>query len=210
MRAGERASYNGYQVCLFPMDMINITQTSSPSSLSHCCGHPCDYIGTTPIYPIYAPCDCHLIYSDGSAQGNNRIYASNSAVWTPSGLSQVTFMFTHDDNPPLQQSFTQGSLIAHTGSTPSQLVTGDHCHMDQSLRYNAQLVSYGVYCAFGNLCYALQDSAYPYDVFYLSGSERVYDTKGYTFQIWRGSPITYGNFKWWMSRYILNKRKGKI
>lgn len=215
MRQGERASYGGYEVCLFPMDYLYITQTSGPSSLSHCCGNPCDYVGTYWVYPIYAPFSCHLTYSDNV--GNTRAYTSNAPVWTPSGLTYVTVSFTHDANPPVVQGFTQGDLIAHTGMAGQ--ATGDHVHIDQSLQGNARLVSYGVVCAYGNLCYALQGSTAPNNVFYLSGSETIAQTYGYNFKKWDGSvdpppippeppePPTPNRFKWWIAKRILERRK---
>lgn len=203
MRSGERVSYNGYQVCLFPLDYLYCTQTSSPTSFSHCCGHPSDWIGTYANYPIYAPCDCHLVYSDNV--GNTRAYTSDNKVWTPLGLTYVTFAFTHDDNPPSATSFRQGDLIAHTGV--SGFATGDHTHIDQSNIDNAQLVSYGITCSGGNACYALQDSQQPYDIFYLSGTEDVVQTLGLKFETWNDSPITTSNFKWWMAKRMLDKRK---
>ena len=201
MRAGETASKNGYQVCLFPLDYLYCTQTSSPTSFSHCCGHPCDWIGTTGTYPIYAPCDCHLVYSDNA--GNTRAYSSDNMVWTPMGLTYVTFSFTHDNNPPTQTSFRQGELIGHTGT--AGFVTGDHTHIDQSNMNNAQLVPYGITCSGGNACYALSNSQYAYDIFYLSGSETIVQTLGMTFQTWQGGG---GNgFQWWYAKKILERRK---
>lgn len=184
MHAGQKISYNGSQVCLFPLDYMYCTQTSSPSSFSHCCGHPADWIGSYDAYPVYAPFDCHLVYQDSS--GNSRAYSSDAPVWTPQGLQYVTVMFTHDNNPPSATSFSQGDLIAHTGT--AGFVTGDHCHMDQSNIDGAQLVSYGIYCSGGNLCYALQGSQEPYDIFYLSGAETVVQTQGMTFQAWTQPP----------------------
>ena len=58
MRAGERCSYDGYEVCLFPLDYLNCTQVWSPSSFSHCCGKPTDWVGTSAHYPYYAPFSC--------------------------------------------------------------------------------------------------------------------------------------------------------
>lgn len=184
MRAGETLSYHGYQVCLFPMDYMYITQVSGPGSYSHCCGHPADYIGTYDDYPIYAPCDCHLVYSD--SVGNTRAYTSDNPVWTPQGLQYVTFSFTHDENPPAATSFSQGDLIAHTGTAGQ--VTGDHSHIDQSNIANAQLVYYGITCAYGNPCYALEDSQEPYEIFYLSGAETIVQTQGMTFEAWTQPP----------------------
>lgn len=206
MIAGQKISYQGYQVCLFPLNYLYCTQTSSPTSFSHCCGHPADWIGTSSRYPIYAPCDCHLVYSDNV--GNTRAYTSDREVWTPQGLQYVTFSFTHDDIPPLATSFQQGDEIAHTGV--SGFATGDHTHIDQSNIANAQLVSYGVTCSGGNQCYALQDSQYPYDIFYLSGDETIVETLGMEFETWNEEPEppTPDGFRWWMAKHLLDRRKG--
>lgn len=184
MQAGETLSYQGYEVCLFPMDYVNCTQVSGPGSYSHCCGHPADWIGQTVEYPIYAPFSCHLVYSDNV--GNTRAYSSDDKVWTPLGLTYVTVSFTHDDYPPAATSFDQGDMIAHTGM--AGYVTGDHTHIDQSDINGAQLISYGIYCQMGNLCYALDGSQQPYDIFYFSGNEIVVDTMGMTFQTWSQPP----------------------
>lgn len=197
MIAGEKMKYKGKQVALFPMDYINITQVSGPSSLSHCCGHPCDYVGTTSNYPIYAPFDCHLVYSDNV--GNTRAYSSNDKVWTPQGLTYVTVSFTHDNYPPTQTTFLQGDVIARTGT--AGMVTGDHAHIDQSNIDNAQLVSYGITCAYGNLCYALQNSQEVNDIFFITGKEIIVNTQGIEFEVFKK------RFPWWMAKKVIERRK---
>ena len=178
MLPGQTASYNGYQYCLFPLDIINCTQVSGPSSLSHCCGHPADYVGSYNNYPYYAPCDCTRIWTYPSS--GESIYTSDNPVWTPSGLTYVSFLFAHDDNIPAATHFNQGDLIGHTGTTGFAL--GDHVHLDQSLVQNDSLVNYGITCAGGNVCWALGHSAYPYDVFYITGDETIINTQGMTFE----------------------------
>ena len=202
MQAGERVSYQGSQVCLFPMDYVYCTQVSGPDSLSHCCGHPADWIGPSGGYPIYAPCDCHLVYSD--SVGNTRAYSSDAPVWTPQGLQYVTFSFTHDDNTPAATSFSQGDLIAHTGT--AGYVTGDHTHIDQSNQDDAQLVSYGIYCAYGNLCYALAGSQPPEDIFYLSGSETFVTDLGQNIPTW-GYPPEKKTAPLYAILFLAKKRK---
>lgn len=178
---------DGHEVCLFPMDMLYITQLSGPSSLSHCCGHPIDIVGNTAQYPLYAPFSCHLVWS--WPDGNERSYTSDNPVWyaTPNGdgwtLGYVTVCFTHQNNPPTKTSFKQGEVIAHTGTAGN--VTGDHCHLDQSTLPNVGNVSYGVTCAYGNLCYALDGSTDPTKIYFINDTN-VVQTLGLNFASWEG------------------------
>lgn len=188
MKAGQTlVASDGHEVCLFPMDMLYITQLSGPSSLSHCCGHPIDIVGNTPQYPLYAPFSCHLVWS--WPDGNERSYTSDDMVWyaTPNGdgwtLGYVTVCFTHQNNPPTQTSFKQGELIAHTGTAGN--VTGDHCHLDQSTLPNVGNVSFGVTCAYGNLCYALDGSTDPTKIYFINDTN-VVQTLGLNFASWEG------------------------
>lgn len=194
MKPNEKLSYKGYQVCLFPMETMYITQWSSPDASSHCCGHPFDCaVREHTDVPLYAPCDCHLIYSDGPQNGNTRIYTSNKKVWTPSGLRQVTFSFTHDNNPPTKTTFKQGELIAHTGV--AGMVTGDHSHIDQTFTVNGTLISYGVTCTFGNLCYALNGSVLP-TLFWYVNNTVIANDMGHTFSTFKKGKPSYSSLEW--------------
>ena len=188
VKAGQTlVASDGHEVCLFPMDMLYITQLSGPSSLSHCCGHPIDIVGNSAEYPLYAPFSCHLVWS--WPDGNERSYTSDDMVWyaAPNGdgwtLGYVTVCFTHQNNPPTKTSFKQGEVIAHTGTSGN--VTGDHCHLDQSTLPNVGNVSFGVTCAYGNLCYALQGSTDPTKIYFINDTN-VVQTLGLNFSTWEG------------------------
>lgn len=170
MKSGQKLEKDGKQVCLFPMEIMNITQWSSPSEYSHCCGHPFDNaISGQVSVPVYAPFDCHLINTYSS--GNTRVFQSDNEVWTPSGLKTVVVSFTHDHNPPSESNYKQGDLIYHTGT--AGMATGDHVHIDQSFTIGAGLVSYGIVCSYGNECYALSGSELPTNVFYVNDTNIV-------------------------------------
>ena len=188
MQAGQKlVASDGHEVCLFPMDMLNVTQLSGPSSPSHCCGHPIDIVGSHSEYPLYAPFSCHLVWS--WPDGNERSYTSDNPVWyaTPNGsgwtLGYVTVCFTHQNTPPTQTSFAQGDLIAHTGV--AGMVTGDHCHLDQSTLPNVGNVSYGITCSWGNLCYALEGSTDPTQIFFINDTTIV-NSMGLQFSMYEG------------------------
>ena len=170
MKSGQKLVHDGHEVCLFPMETMNITQWSSPSSYSHCCGHPFDNaISGQVSVPVYAPFSCHLVHTYPS--GNTRVYQSDNEVWTPSGLKTVVVSFTHDPNPPTETRYKQGDLIYHTGT--AGMATGDHVHIDQSFTIGAGLVSYGIVCSYGNECYALSGSELPNNVFYVNDTNIV-------------------------------------
>lgn len=170
MKSGQKLEKDGHEVCLFPMETMNITQWSSPSEYSHCCGHPFDNAISGQVrVSVYAPFSCHLIHTYPS--GNTRVYQSDNEVWTPSGLKTVVVSFTHDPNPPTETRYKQGDLIYHTGT--AGMATGDHVHIDQSFTIGAGLVSYGIVCSYGNECYALSGSELPNNIFYVNDTNIV-------------------------------------
>lgn len=200
MKANEKYTYKGYQVCLFPMTFLNVTQWSSSTDPSHCCGHPADYAGDGTKYPIYAPCDCTLCYSDNV--GNTRGYTSTKKVWTPSGLRYVSFSFTHDDTPPSKTSFKQGELIAHTGTAGD--ASGDHSHIDQSFKQNANLVYSGIKCSHGNDCWYLDGSVDPTSFWYVNDTE-IQNTEGHTFQTFKKGKPSGDTLNWIITNTSLNE-----
>lgn len=183
MKAGQTLKKDGRQVLLWPLPICNITQTSGANSASHCCGKPVDAVGSGATAPLYAPCDCHLVYSDGYATGNTRAFTSDAPVITPAGVRTVTFSFTHANNPPTKTKYKQGELIYYTGT--AGFVAGDHVHIDQSKNANAGLVYYGVTCAWGNACYALSGSDDPTKFWYMNGTD-IRSTGGLKFQTFTG------------------------
>lgn len=187
MQAGQTLTGDGgLQVCLFPLPVLNVTQTSSPGSFSHCCGHPFDCVGNTTSANYYAPCDMRLIYAGPSANGMPRIWQSQQKVITPGGVGYVCIEFGHDNNPPYStvgSTVKQGKLIGHTGT--AGMVTGDHVHIDQAHGTGKTLVDYGIVCSGGNECWALDDSVQPTDIFYINDTT-IINSMGLSFQTYDG------------------------
>lgn len=181
MQAGERLSYRGYEVCLFPLDYLYCTQVSGPGSYSHCCGTATDWIGSYEEYPVYAPFSCSEIYRDDSTIA----YINDAPVWTPDGLQQhVIVSFTHENTQPTQTHFNQGDVIAHTGVRGGAL--GDHTHIDQAFDSERALIDSGITCQYGNRCYYIRNGITPPHCYYLSGNETIVQTLGQTFETWSG------------------------
>ena len=139
---------SGRQVALFPLDVLHVTQ-GIDGSYSHQGSNAMDFVGTSPLYPMYAPCDLISVWKITG----HIAYTSLAPVDFVDGTSDyLTIMFVHDDDVyNLGRVVRQGEPIAKTGTTGN--VTGDHIHIEvkrgswQGLIQN----SYGVYQMPNNL-----------------------------------------------------------
>lgn len=183
MQANQRL-YNrdGYQVMLFPMEYMNISQGEG-GSLSH--NLAMDFLGWNAdgrVYdcPYYAPCSCTSLIAWGTS--DNRTYQSIGQVDTPNGLKIVTFCFNHDENPPaVGTTFQQGDLIGHSGTAGG---VGDHMHFN---------TAYGVYDGYvpvtGTQYYELKNSSHIYETCYTNGTT-IIDGNFYNWLVFQGGSPT--------------------
>lgn len=193
---------DGNQVMLFPLDVMNITQWHGSGTYSHYCGCEFDTVGTTTQYPVYAPCDCHVIYKyDTYASGYTRLYTNDKKVVTPNGVydvGTVVFGFTHRDSVLDQESFKQGEHIYNTGTSGS--AQGDHVHIDQSFTANAQLVP----CSVSGMSWYINGSVEPYLFWYVNDT----DIKNDWGQDWKtfegGSPTPTPEYEYIKHYFIMD------
>lgn len=190
MKQGQKlTTKDGYQVLLYPLPVLNITQTSSPSSLSHCCGNPFDAVGQTAGAVLYAPADCELYYENSNSLGHSCSFCTTKIVQGASGKGRYCFQFTHGRLLGNGKTYKQGDPIYTTGTLG--MVTGDHVHVDQAKGVNVPMISSGKICSYGNTCYMLQNSMKANDVFYINGTT-IINSAGLDFKTFQGGNATEG------------------
>lgn len=208
MEAYERmVGSDGKEVMLFPLPYMYISQGEN-ESYSHAGILAIDFLGWNQsgrVYnaPMYAPCSCTCVATI-DANNNGRIFQSTDVVHTPSGLTYVTFMCFHDNNPiaSVGSRFTQGDIFAHTGT--AGYVTGDHTHFNTAL---------GQYAGWENVPPdnngELVNSSHIYDTCYVNDTVLVEDYN-YSWHEYSGgitpSDRTKGNFPWVIYANKLRKR----
>lgn len=121
---------DGYEVCLFPLDVLYMTQDEG-GDYSHEGTYNIDLVGTTVNAPLYAPVTMMVVGTSLTYEGGNNVkFQSVNKVHLANGnLDYLTIEFSHDNNPPVTtigQVVAQGQLCYHTGTYG--YVTGDHVH----------------------------------------------------------------------------------
>ena len=189
---------DGKEVMLFPLPYMVISQGEG-ESYSHAGILAIDFLGWNAsgrVYqaPMYAPCSCRCVATIDPSN-NGRIFQSTDRVHTPSGLTYVTFMCFHDNNPiaSVGDTFTQGDVFAHTGT--AGYVSGDHTH------FNTANVAFNPYNYWENVPPdnngELIGSSHIYDTCYVNDTVLVNDY-GYNWVEFQGGVTPSG------------KRKGKF
>ena len=197
MVAGERLfDNNGYEVPLFPMEYMNISQGEG-GSYSH--NSAMDFLGWNAqgrVYqcPYYAPCTCKCVAHFGTG---NSTWESVNPVHLPDGtITKITFCFDHDEGTlfPIGTVKTQGDLIGHSGT--AGMVTGDHMH------FNTAIGTYDGYVLIpGTQWYELKNSSHIYNTIFVNNTV-LYNDYGYNWQIYQGgsptppTPTTEHRFPW--------------
>lgn len=187
MTAGERLiADDGYEVMLFPLEYMNISQGEGGTG-SHQGTYSMDFLGWDAngrVYhcPVYAPCSCKCTNTSWDETGGSRVFTSLNKVHCPDGtFDYITFNTVHDNNPiaSLNQEFTQGDLIAHTGTAYHSGSVGDHVHLN---------VARGTYQGFydvGTGHYQLRNSKHIYDTCFVNDTV-IIDGLSYAWRIYQG------------------------
>ena len=121
-------SENCVQLAQFPMDMIHVTQ-GEDGTFSHSGRWAIDFVGTTDVYPYYAPCDSECIGRNDSEA--ILIWKSvNPVMCADAQIRSIVYRTIHDCSLlyNVGATVTKGQLIGHTGNCGNS--AGDHLHLD--------------------------------------------------------------------------------
>lgn len=173
---------DGYEVMLFPLEYINISQGEG-GSYSHAGTLQIDFLGWGSfgrVYqcPYYAPCTCTCVATT-DATTNNRVYQSVNRVHLADGtLGYVTFEMAHDNSPihNVGDTIIQGQMLGHTGTATN---VGDHMH------YQCARGTYAGWEQLPNGNWQLRNEMHIYDACYVNDTTIV-DGYGYNWRTYQG------------------------
>ena len=125
-------SGGGLQLAVLPIHVINVTQSEFTPNFSHAGTEAVDMVGTSPRFPLYAPCDVICMAVDRAEAGV--VWQSQREVRRVDGSTGfITFNILHDDthtNYNVGDTFKKGELFSHTGNSGNSF--GDHLHIEAS------------------------------------------------------------------------------
>lgn len=201
MRAGQRlVADDGYEIMLFPLEYMYMSQDEG-GDYSHLYTYSIDLLGwgaNGRVYhcPYYAPCSCKCV----NVSTNRRVFQSLDKVHCPDGyFGIVCFDCVHDNNPiaTLNQVFTQGDLIGHTGDAGH--ASGDHLH------FNTAENTYQGFYDVGTGHYQLIGSTHVYNTCYVNDTT-IRQGFNHNWRIYQGG-ITPIHFKKYKFKWVLYANK---
>lgn len=142
MQAYKRYRYRGKEVCMFPIDVMNCTQTAGldkngnfVDTLTHDGTYAYDFVGyySGEKRIIYAPVTvkCTKIETTPEDRGNRAWFVSTEPVETPSGAKYVYFYLIHDNDVSdiaVNEVYKQGTPIYTMGD--AGVAKGIHVHIE--------------------------------------------------------------------------------
>lgn len=198
---------DGYEVFLFPMDVMSITQGYNDKGywLSHEGTKAIDIVGTRHNYPLFMPCTGKCIGKYDLGNGNGVLWESVDKVLLANGkLDYVHWVFWHDTNISdfaVDSVWKQGDECQDTGI--SGIGSGDHCHFEVGIGkapksgYPLKNTGHTTHFSQGKQIptYSLKNAIRPEDAFFINDTI-IKNTMGMNFKIFSEEKVMKDGWKY--------------
>lgn len=206
------ATYQGYEVNLYPLDNVGIT--AGPDAVNHIVTGVSD----TGLWdngwhvqqndPLYAPCT--MEYTAYSSSGNTQMFRSVNPVWIPgySSPQYVTMSFSHSNTlyyTTIGDIVTQGAHFYDTGTYG--IASGAHVHMCLMIGSRSSIWPVGQNPTYGGIFYSPNPPADIAAFFYVPEDATISSGWGLDWTRWEGLPEF--NAKIAIINLLLKRRKKK-
>lgn len=197
MKEHDKASKDGFEGLLYPLEYISITATPYYSN------HLVRGVSNSGLWDngwyqqkvrkLFAPCTMRLVasYPTGTINAHTQMWVSVDKVWIPSSSEPVfvTMGFSHSDTLYYTQLGTiieQGTHFLDTGIY-GLYGDGYHTHMILGIGARSGMFPTG-YCEYlqGNIWYSPTPPNTIADYFFITGEETLINTQGLTFNKFEG------------------------
>lgn len=187
------ATYQGYEVCLYPLDNIGIT--AGPDAANHIVTG----VSNTGLWdngwhnqqndPLYAPFT--MEYVAYSSSGNTQMFRSVDPVWIPGSASPVyvTFSVSHSNTlyyTSIGDTVPQGAHFYDTGTYG--IASGAHVHMCLMLGSRSTMWPVGNNPTYGGIFYSPNPPGTIADFFYKTEDITISSGWGLNWIDWSGTP----------------------
>lgn len=214
MNSGDQAIYQGYEVCLWPLEYLGITAgADAPNHIINGVANSGLYDNgwyLTQVRKLYAPCTIRLVAT--STAGNTQMWVSKNPVWLPGypDPQYITIGVSHCNNPPYSVIGTEIAQGAYFYSTGDYGASASHVHfiLEIGIRTTMFPVGYNSYLG-QNIYYSPNPPGTIADMFYLLPTDEVRNTGGYTWTTYEGEIIHPNKVLDIILYSMINRRKKK-
>lgn len=192
MNRGDQAIYQGYEVCLWPLEYIGIT--AGPGASNHVVqgvsnsGLYDNGWAVNPVRNLYAPVSMELVAT--SSSGNTQVWRSINEVWLPGYTTPqfITIGVAHCNNPPytvIGSRVAQGDYFYSTGDYGASAY---HVHFILEIGSRSSNFPVGYNAPYDtNIFYSPNPPETIADMFYILDTDEMRQSGGYNWITYEGT-----------------------